>query len=494
MDLKRKVIRQSGIYVISNAATYLISFVGGVILARLLEPKDFGIIALVLAVIEFSSIPFAFSFKTTFIERQMNNKNEISILSTLSFGIGVLYFFLLIVVGIVVFLINNTQFAAMFICYGFSTALAMISANLFTALLEFEFEYKYISFSQVMGAILSPLISIILALNGFGVWSLAISYLSMNVLSFLLLWNFSRWKPIFSFDVGAAREFIRPGFAIMVARGLEVFVTKIDKLFLGVKFNKAELGLYSRAYNLAELGHYFVSPAIVTMALPTYSRLKSDEKKLLETVKIVNYLIPRIIIPVVVLFAIFPKFFVVLIYGKKWALTALPLQILSPYILLLPIFENLKQFHYSIGKATTVLKVRVFQSLSLLVSIIVLSQLFGWYGVAIGIDVSILVGVLAFNYFLSSNSVDIYLLSIIKYPFVYTLLSFVIMNIVNYLWENTFSFINILFFIGLILIFYLGLLVIEKEKFVYSLDFFLADNKIYSRVKSALRISNNYKY
>jgi O-antigen/teichoic acid export membrane protein len=351
----------------------------------------------------------------------------------------------------------------------------MISSNLFSSILEIDFKYEYLAIIQLINSSLLPIIGIVMAIKGFGVWSLVTIYVLQHIISFGLLWYYSKWAPQFSLNKGLAIDYIRSGYTIMLGRILEVFVVKFDKLFLGYFYLKRDLGFYSRAYNVAETGHYFVSPVIVTMSLPIYSKIKSDKEKMELTLKYVNYLIPRIIYPIVLILSCFSKDFLLLLYGEKWLPAAAPLLMLFPYVLMLPLFENAKSVLFALDRPSLVLRIRFVQSLGLLISLLGLTYLFGWKGAAFSVDISIIAGILLISYYFKSViKIKLKLASSLALPLSCLALSFVLSWISKGFLQR--GFMNMAFQLAvLLMLFYGSVLFFEKKLLKSALSYCIGE-------------------
>jgi len=182
------------------------------------------------------------------------------------------------------------------------------------------------------------------------------------------------------------------GWKLLFSRGLEVLFVRYGNLVTEAMLGTAQQGIYARSLKYWELAPQTVAPAVVTVALPTYSKLQEDNDKLAEAYSLVLFFLTRALMPFVLVFALIPHLFVRII-GEQWMGAAPVLRILAIGALLSPMFENMKVLLYSRGRPGDVLKIRVYQLAVFIPAMYFLVKYFGVSGAALAVVIALAIGV-----------------------------------------------------------------------------------------------------
>ena len=266
-DLKRRTISGGVVTVSAQAAKFALSLVSTMILARLLTPRDFGLVAMVTTVTSFLIVFKDAGLSIATVQREKITHAQVSNLFWINLGVSALGALILDSRVTPIMLVFSTAF----LIAGFRVQ--------HLALLKRQMRFKAIAIIEVGSMATGVLVGVIMALLRYGYWSLVGSSLSAEIAGFLLTGLVSRWRPqlptrhsgigpLVSFGVHrTASDFI-----ICLARGS-------DSLLIGRFYGPAALGLYTRAGALLirplEL---FLSP-INAVFIPTLSRLQSQPQR-----------------------------------------------------------------------------------------------------------------------------------------------------------------------------------------------------------------------
>lgn len=187
------------------------------------------------------------------------------------------------------------------------------------------------------------------------------------------------------------------GWKYLASRTLEVVYTQIDRLVIKSMNSYDQVGLYDKA-NLASLyPSRIVTPTIINVALPVYSRVNQELQKLSEAYSLVNFFLIRLLAPFALVFYLVPDYFMTGLLGAKWITAAPVLKIFSLYAFMYPIVENLRVTFYSIGKPEEVARVRLLQILVYVPALMGLVYWQGITGAAYALLISIFVALLWFG-------------------------------------------------------------------------------------------------
>ena len=328
-------------------------FVSTVILARLLTPDDFGLLALALIVISYLDVFSDLGVKDAVIYRDGDADQNASVAFWLS---------LMTNITLTLAAILLSPLAARFFRETEVTLLLQVLALTFVlsglgsiheSRLKKSMQFKQLFAAEMGRTIVKGGLSILLALLGFGVWSLVIGQLAGTLTATIILWIALPWRPRFGtsvFDREIARSLSGYGAQIILVDLLGMVHKNIDYLIVGRRMDSTQLGYYSMAFRIPELvvisTCYIVSRAL----FPAYVHLRKDmqalRKGFLKTLQYTSLFTVPVSIGT---FIVTPDFIRVL-YGDQW-LPAIPvMQVLSLYALVYSLSFNAGDVYKALGK------------------------------------------------------------------------------------------------------------------------------------------------
>lgn len=347
MAIQNKLYKSIAISVGSSYIFYAINFIGQLVLARLLMPENFGVVALVLAVLGMIDLVVGFSIPMAYIqERETDTLFESAY--TLSFVIGLLPIVIAILIYYPLSIYYNPEIAMFALLVSFSkpfTALGSIIISHVEKNMHFGKSYllRGIALSSALG------IAIIMAYNGFEENSLIAREVLGGVFLFLIAKYYFRQKVSFNYKIQEIKSLMKYSIKMIFSRGAELAYFKIPILLIGSLYSTATLGLFVQAFYLVSLTSTALNPITEKVAFVFYSDAKnknSDSKKDFNTVTFITLIVA---LPVSLILFFYPEEVLRLLYGEKWIGASEYLKYLALFGLLLPIFNNLKSYFYSHG-------------------------------------------------------------------------------------------------------------------------------------------------
>lgn len=295
-----------------------IQLVVQIILARLLSPEAFGVLAILLVVTQVADSVAQSGLGLALIQKSDASDRSYSTAWWLSLGLAAVLY-------IVVFF--ATPAIASFYCMPdlvvYLRVLGLIvffnSANsIQRSFLQRSLDFKSIFAATTAAALASGAAGIAMALLGFGVWALVAQSLLQGVFICMVMWAKVSWKPELVFDAGEARGLFGYGWKICVTSILNVIYSGISELILGRACSAAELGLYSqgRKYPQAAIG--VMSNAIANVLFPMFSAIKDDAEALRAAIRRGLRLGTFIVAPVSLLAAAVAEPVVAILLTEKW--------------------------------------------------------------------------------------------------------------------------------------------------------------------------------
>jgi len=344
----------------------------GVVLARLLSPREFGLVSMVTVLSGFALVFQELGFGAAIVQKKGVEQDHLCSVFWLSLVSGSSLTILFVIVAPLVADFYGEPVLlplTMLIAFNFLfSSLGTVQQNLMVKALEF----RALTFVNLVSIGLSGGVAIVLAFSGLGVWSLAVHSVSASILTAGILWKLSDWSPQFVFRWSALRELF--GFSISLAgtQTLNYWARNVDNLLIGRFLGTAPLGLYSRAYSFLLFPISNVSNVISRVMFPSLSRIQEDRLKVKRVFLRVTKVIALVNFPLLLGLLAVATPFVLALFGSQWS-EMIPLVRLFSLLGITQSIGTLNgNLYLSQGRADLQLKVGVF-----LKPIKVLSIIFG---------------------------------------------------------------------------------------------------------------------
>ena len=353
-----------------------------IILARLLTPEDFGVVAIALIFITLASILNDMGLSAAIIQRQNITEEHLSTIFYVNIGTGCFL--------TVVMMAASPLVANFFQKEILGSVLSLLSLNFIInsfgmiqrSILEKRLEFFKIALVETISLLLSALIGIGLAVMGQGVWSLVWQFLSYVLGSNILLWIFGVWQPRLDFQFEKIKELL--GFSLnLVGNNLIYFARSLDVFLIGKYIGAVQLGYYSMAQRTVSFPVENLSSVLARVLFPAFSKIQDDkELSRASYLKIVEY-ISFFTVPMMVgLYMIAPEV-VRVAYGSKWEPIIILLQILCITGILKSIGSTVGIIYLGYGRTDLAFRVEILFT-SLICIAIAIGLMWGVMGVAIG--------------------------------------------------------------------------------------------------------------
>lgn len=361
-------------------ARYGAQFIVMVVLARLLTPGDFGLIAMLLVFTSIGMLLVDSGFGSALIQRQITTDDDETtvFIFTVSVGLVAAGTLTLCAPAIAIFfnepkLIDLTRVMAAVFPLG---ALAAVPDALLTMKLDFKARAR----AEVVASLCSGAVAVVLALRGFGVWSLAWqSIVSIGVRG-VLLWSYSGWRPRGRYRAASFRSLFGFGGYMLLTGLLNVVVVRLQSLLIGKLFDARTLGFYTLAQNTQQAPASLIDGILKRVGLPVFSTIAEDRAKLRSALRVSLRMAMFLFVPCMVGIAVVAEPLIKLVYGVRWAPAAPILSILSLSAALWPIhILNLAAIGAQ-GRSNLLLRVEVIKQL---IGIILIAAAAHWGPLAI---------------------------------------------------------------------------------------------------------------
>ena len=299
-----------------------------VVLARLLSPEEFGIIALLSLFIGLSSVLVDSGFSSALIQKQDATHDEESTVFWFNLTIGILATGVLWIAA--PYIADFYQQPVLVnVVYALSLTVALnASGAIHTALLTKRLDFLAQMKISAIATSISGALAIFLAWRGYGIWALVAQAVISALLTNMLLWFFSSWRPALRFELANARRLFGFGGYMLAASLLDTLYSKGYSLLIGKYYSARELGLYSQAENTKQFPASLLSAILLRVAFPMLSSIADDKAKLQRGVQLAIRSMMLLNIPMMLGLAVLADTMIAVVFGVRWLPAAPVLQIL----------------------------------------------------------------------------------------------------------------------------------------------------------------------
>jgi len=382
-DLKEKTIRGGFAKVCAQAATFVLRIGSLMLLARLLEPKDFGLVGMVVAVIGVLNLFKDFGLSTATVQRTTVTDEQVSTL-----------FWINILVGVVLGLVSVASAPILAVFYHEPrlvwVTVVLAAGFLFnaagvqhSALLQRQMRFTALAVIDIVSLFISTAVGIGMALRGYAYWALVGMTLSGPLVTTVGVWLVTAWIPGRPHRRAGIRSIMRFGGTITL-NGLVVYIAyNLEKVLLGRFWGAEAIGIYGRAYQLINVPTENLNSAVGGVAFSALSRIQDDPGRLRSYFLKGYTFVVALTIPITIVCAAFAEDMIGVVLGPKWK-DAIPIfRLLAPTMLILAMINPLSWLLFSIGKVGRSLKVALVLA-PLVIGGYVLGLPYGPRGVAFG--------------------------------------------------------------------------------------------------------------
>lgn len=317
-SLKQRAVKGVAWTAIDQATYIGLNFVIGVILARMLSPEEFGLLAMIAV---FNAIAQAFldsGFGAALIRKPEIQESDRSTAFYFNIIAGVVLFGVLFLAAPLI-----AQFYKQPILTGLvrweGFLLVIAGFNIVQqAQLTRDLRFKAKAIIRASSTLLSGLAGIAAAFKGAGVWSLVIMHIAFNAVSLVMLWVFSPWRPRSGWSRDSFRYLWGFGSKMLASSVIDRIYGQIYPMVIGKFFSAASLGQYSRASQYAQLPSHTVTNVLQQVTFPVLSKMQDDNERLGVNYRRILRFSAFVVFPVMLLMAALAKPMVVVLVTDKW--------------------------------------------------------------------------------------------------------------------------------------------------------------------------------
>jgi O-antigen/teichoic acid export membrane protein len=430
LSLTQKTVNATKWYGLISIVEQLSGYLITIVLARLLIPSDFALMAIITVFIGFARMFQDVGFGPSIVTKSDISDEFVNSVFWLTQGMGLIFFLIFsFSASFISDFYNNESlfYLTIFVSFNFLISPYTMVQN---RLLERSLRLKYISIVSIIIVTFSGILGIILALKGFGVWSIAISGMAGQLLKPIIVFRFNKWKPKFQYSYKTLKS--STGFALNLsaAKAIGYLTLNLPRLIFGKIIGLTPLGLYTMGNRIGVQPIIRLSAYVSKPLLASYSKVQDDNERLirgyLKTIEFFVFMLFPASIGIVI---IAPEIVHVLL-GEKWLGSIPIIQMLCIFGFLKVLVNTNMSVFYAINRADIILKWSII-SILIHIPVLIFSS---FYGINIAIASVILLYILFFIIIQTWLNIVInlswreYTIKIIK-PF----LCVIVMGVITYL-------------------------------------------------------------
>jgi PST family polysaccharide transporter len=347
---KETVTKSIGWSALNKILRQLFQFAFLVVLARLLNPSEFGALTMVVVFTGLAELIKSLGFGGAIIHKQNVSDLHLNTAFWANVLMGFILFFAFVAVSKLIADFYGYK-ELQFYMYGVASIFLINSLNVVQeSLLMKNLEFKRLFFIDIFSLIPAGIVAVLAAYSGLGTWSLIIQNAVFIVLSVFAMWFTSSWRPKFQFRWSVFKELWSYGGGLMGYQIVNYGTRNSDNLIIGKTLGSDLLGIYSRTFHLMLLPINILNLVVTRVMFPVLVKFQNDKEKFREIYLQSTALIALVIFPIAFSILLFPYEIVMLIYGSKWIAMAPILQIFAFYTIFQSINTTLPWIYNGIGK------------------------------------------------------------------------------------------------------------------------------------------------
>ena len=360
-NIKQKTITNMAWSVSERVSLQITHILISIILARLLDPSEFGLLGMLAIFISISQSLLDSGFGSALIQKKDATSTDASSIFYFNLFVGVILSILIFASApLIAALFNQPNLKTITRILGFNyiiNAFVLVPFSLLSKNMNFKGHFLI----SITSALFSGFCAIVSALLGLGVWSLVIQLIALSAAQAVLLWFFTRWRPIGKFSLSSLKTMFGFGSKLLVAGLIETVFTNLYQTFIGINYSPSDVGYYSRANQMQSAASVATSMALGQVIFPAFSPYQDDKETLLVVHRKIIRMSMFLIMPLMIGLIIIAKPLFLFLLTEKWADSILYFQLLSIIGILYPIIvQNYNLFRIT-GHTGLHLKLEIFK-------------------------------------------------------------------------------------------------------------------------------------
>ena len=382
-EIKHKAVSGMAWTGIERFGTQIVQFLVEVIIARILMPSDYGIIAMLAIFMAIAQTFLDSGFASALIQKKGRTEVDYSTVFYFNIFVAVFIYLLFYLTAPIIATFYNMPILTD-VTRLYSIALIFNGLTIVqTAKLSIDLDFKSQAYASITSVVISGAIGIFMAYVGYGVWALVAQGVILAAIRMVMLWILSSWMPLLTFSTKSFRQLFSFGSKLLASGMINTVFMNVYSLVIGKAFAASKLGLYNRAEKFSSLPSNTFTQIVIKVNYPILSQYQDDNKNLLLIYKRLLRTPMFILYPL--LFGMITLAYPVieLMLGEKWLSCVSMFQILCIGCLWTPLTHINLNLLYVKGRSDVVLRLEFIKK-PLYLLILLCSIPFGLLWICVG--------------------------------------------------------------------------------------------------------------
>ena len=327
-NLKQKTLSGLIWSFIETTSSQLIGFISTIVLARILSPSDFGLIGMTIVITALAQIFSDGGLSQALIRKQDCKDVDYSTVFIINTLIGIsVYIIIFFLAPMIARFFNQPSLVSIIRVISISipfNSLSIIQRTLITKKIDFKTQ----ALISVIGAFFGFGVAIVLAIKGYGVWSLVYRSVIAQFVMLVLLWVLNNWRPKFVFSKKSFQELFGFGSNLLVIYSIATIFKNIYNIVIGKFYNSTILGYYTNADQMSGLPAGILTTLFNKVAYPVLSSMQNNDVLLKYNIRKLEKPLLLITFTFMLFLAAIANSFIPLLFGNKWIMSVPYFQIL----------------------------------------------------------------------------------------------------------------------------------------------------------------------
>ncbi|MEA1049005.1 lipopolysaccharide biosynthesis protein [Lamprobacter modestohalophilus] len=370
-DLKAQTIRSTGITFVAQGLKFILQLISIAVLARLLSPADFGLVAMVTIMTGLLSKFMDGGLSMATIQRQEITQGQISNLFWINVGLGLALTLLTIAVAPALSWVYDESRLTLI---GAALSISFLIGGLtvqHTALLKRQMQFRALARIDVISMASGILAGIASAWAGLGYWSLVILTLGTTVVHAGIVWTASAWRPSAPKRGTGVRPLLNFGINLTGANFIGYLASNLTPFVVGLVGGPQQLGFYNRANTLTSIPGSQILPPVMNVAQPALCRVVDEPERFRRGALSLMRKVVLVALFITVSMIVMADWIIEIFLGAGWADAALFFRLLAIFAIVEPLASVLAMMLIAAGRADVLLKSKVISLAAIIVSCLV---------------------------------------------------------------------------------------------------------------------------
>lgn len=379
-SLKAKTIGSLFWKFFERGGSNIVSLLVQIVMARILSPTEFGMLAIMLVFVSLGNMIVQSGFNTALVQTPHADDGDFTTVFWISFIVSLALCFLIWIASPVIAAYYEMPDLRYPLCA--LSLLLIINAynSIQVAIVQRSLEFKKIFTATIVSVVLSGVIGILLALNGFGLWALVAQQLIYQLANCIVLSTQVRWRPKFTFKARRAYELFSFGWKMLVGSVIETLYSNVVDLIVGKQFSATVLGFVSQGKKYPATLGAMIDGAIQPVMLAAVSSVQDDISRVRKMTRKALQTSSYLVTPCMATLALVAEPLVRVLLGEQWVPCVWFMQVYCVTQMFSPIHSSNLQAINGLGRSDITLKLvlikKTYSILFLMLAVLVFDSIY----------------------------------------------------------------------------------------------------------------------